>query len=123
MILFKRIFLLCCIAWLIAGCSDDFLDAVKKQPTTRSSNALYITPTSGYMEHTVAVPNTDDNEYSIGQQPKWLDFRYSKGRLKDGSVTLKFTVRDMGPGTGKSELTLIVEDAGIYVIPVVLVDE
>ncbi len=122
-----RIFFLGVIFWFTVSCDDDFLDSTEKQPTVRSTKALYITPTTGYMEHTVTVPNAGNNVYSIGLLPKWLVFKHLKGSFTDNSATLKFTVQNVSAsfaaGTYESELNLVIENVGVYTIPVYFVNE
>ncbi len=120
-----RISCLCFIIGLLAGCSDDYLDAIEQQPTKRSDTALYITPSSGYIEYNHSVPDAGNNTYSIGMFPKWLTFKYLKGGFNNNVVTLKFTVQNVGlslaPGTYESKLVLVIENIGVHEIPVYLV--
>lgn len=112
---------------LLAACSDDFLDTTNNMPQIRSLNILYVTPTSGYMEYEITVPLAGNNDYSIGRLPKWLTFRYYKGNFKSNVATLKFTVQNVistsEPGTYENELVLVIQNTGVYVIPVYMVNE
>lgn len=112
---------------LLTTCSDDYLDITHNQPEIRSPQALYITPTSGYMEYEITVQDAGDNDYSIGRLPKWLTFRYYKGNFQNDVATLKFTVQNVittsEPGTYENELVLVIRNTGIYIIPVLMVNK
>ncbi len=112
---------------LFAACNNDFLDTTNNLPQTRSDKALFVTPTSGYMEYEITVPFAGNNDYSIGRLPKWFTFKYYKGNFKNDVTTLKFTVQNVistsESGTYENELVLVIQNAGIYVIPVYMVNE
>ncbi len=111
----------------VAGCSDDFLEYPQKYPTRRSDVALYFTPSTGYYEHTVTIPGLGNRAYSVGMCPKWLTFKYLKGNFANDVAVLKFTVQNVpasfAPGTYESELSLTVEDFGVFKIPVYFTNE
>ncbi len=113
--------------WVITGCGDDFLDDHSRQINHEAKTALYLTPESGYYEHSVKLPGAGGASYSIGMCPNWLNFKYMRGTFKGDSVLLKFTVQNIPatskPGTYVSVLSLIIEDVGIYIQPVYMVNE
>ncbi len=115
------------IVFFAMSCSDDFLDSPQLRTTRSAPTAIYLTPTTVYMEHTVTVTDAGNAAYSVGLCPKWITFRYLKGSFKDNSVVLKFTVQNVSasfePGTYESVLSLTIENIGAYRIPVYFVNE
>ncbi len=104
------------------SCSDDFLNSHENQTIVTVDTTISLLTRSSQYQYTVNIPGLSDSFYSIGNYPKWMYFDYLVGGFINGSTVLTFTIGDIPETfalvTEKSEITLVIDNYGIYVIEI-----
>ncbi len=73
------------------SCSNKFLEE-NEVDLYSLSDTLFITSFDENVQVSLQTPPEDDYEFTIYMQPRWLSFKSMHGKIKDGSLTLDFSV-------------------------------
>lgn len=73
------------------SCSNKFLEE-NEIDLYSLSDTLFITSFDENVQVSLQTPPEDDYEFTIYMQPRWLSFKSMHGKIKDGSLTLDFSV-------------------------------